>query len=128
MSRVILFGTFDLLHPGHEFVFNEAAKLGTVTVIVARDTSVERIKKRKPMETEVIRAENIRKKFPAFTVELGSSTDFFEPILKHKPDLILLGYDQKLPPGIAEEMLPAPVLRLPGYKPEVFKSSLMKGR
>ena len=44
----MIFGTFDLLHPGHFFVLEEAAKRGDVTVVVARDSTVKRIKNRPP--------------------------------------------------------------------------------
>ena len=36
-KKVLIAGTFDILHPGHTFLINEAAKLGDVYVIVATD-------------------------------------------------------------------------------------------
>lgn len=122
----MIFGTFDLLHPGHEFVIAEATKRGDVTAIVARDSNVERIKGRFPIETEEQRMDAIRNKFPDVSVVLGDASDFLVPVRTAKPDLILLGYDQKLPPGVDESMLGCPIERLPAYEPERFKSSLKR--
>lgn len=122
----MIFGTFDLLHPGHEFVLKEAMKRGDVTVIVARDANVQRIKNRSPAETEQQRVDAIRKKFPTVSVALGDASDFLVPVRSVKPDLILLGYDQKLPPGVDEVSLECHIERLPAHEPERFKSSLRR--
>ena len=121
--KVLIFGTFDHFHPGHIFVLTEAMKRGDVIVIVARDVNVERIKGRLPSESETGRAQTIKKLFPAVTVLLGDPKDFLAPVRSVQPDLILLGYDQQLPPGVTEADFPCPVERLAAYKPEQFKSS-----
>lgn len=121
--RVLIFGTFDHLHRGHEYVITEAMKRGDVTVIVARDKNVKRIKKRLPSQSESERAQSLRMAFPAVIVLLGDPSDFLAPVRSFRPDLIMLGYDQKLPPGVMENNLPCRIERLPAYKPEEFKSS-----
>lgn len=127
MARVLVFGTFDLLHPGHRFVLSEAAKRGDLSVVVARDATVARIKKLKPHHPEEERAAMIREAFPAADVRLGSDgSDFLAPVRDIQPDLILLGYDQHLPPGVTEADLPCPVERLPAVEPEKWKSSLLR--
>jgi FAD synthetase len=123
--RVLVFGTFDHLHPGHHFVISEARKRGSTIVIVARDANVERIKGHLPEQSETERVAAIKKAFPKANVLLGDSTDFLRP-LRLQPDLILLGYDQKLPPGVTEADFPCPVERLPAFHPEQFKSSFMR--
>jgi FAD synthetase len=125
--RVLLFGTFDHLHPGHEFVIREAMRRGDVTVIVARDRNVQRIKKRKSEQSEQQRLQFLRDAFPSITAMLGDSDDFLAPVRNIEADLILLGYDQALPPGITEGDLGCPVERLPAYRPEEFKSSKRRG-
>lgn len=123
----MIFGTFDLLHPGHLFVLEEATKLGSVTVIVARSKNVERMKGKKPSQSEQKRMEAIQTSFPFATVFLGDDTDFLAPVRAIHPDLILLGYDQRLPPGVSEDDLrPAIIRRLPAFRPERFKTSLIK--
>lgn len=122
----MVFGTFDLLHPGHRFLIEEALRLGSVTVIVARASNVERIKGRPPRENDETRVAALKEAFPDVTVLLGDEEDFLRPLRELKPDLLLFGYDQKLPPGVSESDLPCPVLRAPAFRPEVFKTSLMK--
>ncbi|MDB4978891.1 MAG: cytidyltransferase [Candidatus Peribacteria bacterium] len=124
--NVLVFGTFDHLHPGHLFLLNEAAKRGDLYVVVARDANVERFKGKKSDQPEDERVAAIQSKFPSATVLLGDADDFLAPVRSVKPDLILLGYDQKLPPGVSEENLMVPVERLPAFKPDVHKSSLRR--
>ena len=122
----MVFGTFDHFHEGHRFLIREALKLGQVTVVVARTENVERIKGQKPDHTDAERTKEVQDAFPDVTVMLGNGTDFLEPLRIVKPDLLLFGYDQKLPPGVTETDLPCKVARAPAFKPELFKSSLMK--
>lgn len=123
-----MFGTFDRLHPGHLFILKEGSARGDLHVVVARDATVERIKKRKPVDTQGERKAAIERAFPNATVMLGDDGgDYLKPVRDVQPDLILLGYDQRLPPGITDSDLPCPVERLPALEPEKYKSSLMRG-
>jgi FAD synthetase len=125
-KKILIFGTFDHFHPGHEFVLLEAEKRGDVFVVVARDRNVTRIKGITTDHTEDERVDSVRKAFPNVQVRLGDPEDFLQPVREIKPDLILLGYDQKLPPGVSEEDLPCPVERLSAHKPEEYKSSIVR--
>ncbi len=127
-NKILLFGTFDHLHPGHVFVFQEAMKRGSVTVVVARDANVQKIKGHLPEQSETERMRAIQNFFPNITPVLGDPDDFLEPVRSVHPDLILLGYDQKLPPGVTEKDLPCPVERLGSHQPEEFKSSKRRGK
>lgn len=126
--RILLFGTFDHLHPGHHFVFQEALKRGDVWAVVARDRNVKRIKGRESLQSEQERMDAIRLAFPQVHPILGDSNDFLAPVRLVQPELILLGYDQQLPPGVVERDFPCPVERLPAFKPEKWKSSLLRDR
>ena len=122
--RVLLFGTFDRLHPGHRFILSEAQKRGDLTIIVARNETVRRRKGRFPVQVEEARRAAVQRAVPSARVLLGDSDDYLRPVREHAPDLILLGYDQMLPPGVHPEDLPCPVERLPAFHPELYKSSL----
>ena len=122
----MVFGTFDLLHPGHRFLLEEALAQGRVTAVVARSSNVKRIKGRAPDQTDSERVAAIQNAYPDITVVLGSDNDFLEPVRNLKPDLLLFGYDQRLPPGVAETDLPCPVERAEAFRPDEFKSSLMR--
>ena len=124
--RVLVFGTFDHLHPGHRFVIREALKKGETHVVVARDSNVQKIKGKPPEQQEKGRVAAIRQAFPEAHVILGDAEDFLAPVRKIRPDLILLGYDQELPPGVALSDLPCKTERLPAFEPEKWKSSLRR--
>lgn len=126
--RVLMFGTFDHLHPGHEFVLNEGLKRGELHVVVARDETVERIKGHRPEQSQQLRMQAISDRFPRAVVILGDTADYRKPVWALEPDLILLGYDQKLPPGVEPKDLPCPLERLEAFEPENYKSSLKRGK
>lgn len=127
--KVLMFGTFDHLHPGHLFILKEGSGRGELHVVVARDATVERIKNKRPDYSQDERKAAIEKALPDARVMLGSEDgDYLRPVREVRPDLILLGYDQRLPPGIADSDLPCPVERLPALEPEKYKSSLMSKR
>lgn len=124
--KVLVFGTFDLLHPGHRFLFAEASKRGALTIVVARDRNVQRIKGRFPVQDEDERMSRVRAAAPEASVVLGDAHDFLVPVKAIDPDLILLGYDQRLPPGLTEADLPWETERLPAFEPERYKSSILR--
>lgn len=124
--KVLVFGTFDLLHQGHRFVLTEAAKRGKLTVVVARDRNVRSIKGRYPVHDEEERASLVRGVVPAADVVLGDADDFLAPVRALDPDLILLGYDQDFPPGVTQKDLPCEVERLPAFHPETYKTSIIR--
>ncbi len=88
-------GTFDLIHSGHLFTFQQAKYLGDVlVVVVATDKTVEKMKNHPPANTQKERAEVISHIKEVDAVVLGSEKDFIEPLDLIKPDIIALGYDQ----------------------------------
>lgn len=122
--RVLLFGTFDRLHPGHRFLLAEAAKRGELTIVIARDVTVQHLKSKLPVQPEQERMAAVHSLMPSAQVVLGDTDDYLRPVRENIPDLILLGYDQTLPDGVRMEDLPCPVERLPAFHPERYKSSL----
>jgi FAD synthetase len=94
--RILVTGSFDILHPGHIFIINEAAKLGEVYVIVARDSTIFRIKKNSPIVPENQRLEVVQSIKNVLEAHLGNEDKpFLEKALSLKPDIILLGPNQK---------------------------------
>jgi FAD synthetase len=124
--KVLTFGTFDHLHPGHLAYLEEANVRGDLFVIVARDVHVEEIKGTAPDESEEDRIAALQEAFPEAEVILGDAEDYLEPVRKISPDLIVLGYDQRLPPGVSEEDLQCKTLRAAPLNPEIHKSSIMR--
>ncbi len=125
--KVLVHGTFDHLHPGHEYLLREAGTRGELWVVVARDTTVETIKGHRPDQTESERKQAIEAAFPHAHVVLGHDSDYLTPLRAIEPDLVILGYDQHLPPGVEESDFPCAVERLDAFHPKQFKSSLRGG-
>ncbi|WP_017981043.1 adenylyltransferase/cytidyltransferase family protein [Methanocaldococcus villosus] len=127
---VVAAGTFDLLHPGHYEFLKFAKSLGDeLIVIVARDKTVEKIKGRKPIIPEEQRREMVEALKPVDRAILGSLDNKLEPILKIKPNIIVLGPDQKTfdEEELKEELkkygLDVKVVRYNEYKKCPFHSS-----
>lgn len=91
----MVFGTFDGLHAGHRNFFSQAAKLGDVTAVVARDASVKKIKGKLPHYRERSRLATVARETKVRKAMLGDKQDFFKIITKNPPDIIALGFDQK---------------------------------
>lgn len=124
--KVLVFGTFDHLHPGHHFLLEKANERGDLHVVIARDQNVQHIKGFLPDHSEQERCNAVQEGFPDAHVILGNETDYLAPIRRIEPDLILLGYDQKLPPEIEEGDLGCTVERLEAFEPERYKSSFLR--
>ena len=123
----MVFGTFDCLHPGHQFVLLEASKKSkNLVVVIARDTTVQKIKGKRPRVPEQQRQKLVQTLLPQARVVLGDIDNVLVPVRLYAPRRILLGYDQQLPPGITLEDLQCPIERLPAFYPDRYKSSLMK--
>lgn len=125
MKKVLVFGTFDILHPGHEHFLMEAKRYGdALTAVVARDTTVEKLKGREPLFTENVRILNLERMGIADAVRFGYEDDKMQIIREENPSIICLGYDQKM---FVEEMkmtFPAiEIKKLAPHEPEQYKSS-----
>ena len=132
MKKVLAFGSFDLLHDGHKYFLKEAKKLGDkLIVVVARDDTIRDFKKVDPMYPEEERIMHVKKLEVADEVILGYKGDKWKVIETVKPNVIALGYDQDsytdgLEKGMKERGLNVKIVRLGSYKPEKYKSSLLK--
>ena len=98
-TLVLASGVFDLLHLGHVRFLEEAKKAGgkdaKLIVIIARDSTVEKTKGRKPIMSEDQRRALVESLKVVDEAVLGyESLDIGEVIEKIKPDVIALGYDQ----------------------------------
>ncbi len=124
MRKVMIFGTFDILHKGHLNFFEQAKNYGDYLIIViARDKTVKKIKGKLPKNNEKKRLKAVRK-YADKTV-LGYIRDKYKVIKKFKPDLICLGYDQEASLKDLRKFN-IPIKRLKAHKPHKYKSSKLK--
>ncbi len=133
MKKVLVFGVFDKLHPGHLHFLEQARALGEgLVVVVARDSIVMRLKKKIPLHSEMARIKALNMVQNVSRALLGDAElGTYHVLREEKPDLIALGYDQKnLRLDLEEKMergfLPKiPLVYLDPHQPEIYKSSLM---
>lgn len=131
MKKILTFGTFDVLHPGHLNLFREAKRLGDhLTVVVARDRTVEAVKGRLPKMDEKERLKRVLKILEVDEAILGNKDDKYSIIEDIKPDMICLGYDQvsftdRLEKELEKRGIKAEIIRLKPYKEHIYKSSIL---
>ena len=151
MKKVMVFGTFDIFHPGHDNFLKQARKCGDyLIVVVARDETVLAVKGRRPLNDESFRIKKIRESGLADEVVPGRSLDKksplsnpplkegkgssrqYEIIKKFRPDVICLGYDQKFFVDGLEDKLEefglggTEIIRLKPFKTDIYKSSKLR--
>ncbi len=129
-KKILLFGTFDGLHPGHLYFIKEAKKLGDVFISVSSDTNVIQLKGKKPIYSEKIRKKEIEKLCVAKKVFIGEKQiESWNVLQKLKPDIIALGYDQK---ALYTSLRPLTktygfkIKKIKSYMPKKFHSSIIK--
>ncbi|MBM3206008.1 MAG: FAD synthase [Candidatus Staskawiczbacteria bacterium] len=132
MIKVLVFGTFDGLHEGHKDFLRQAKEQGEyLVVVVGRDSTVERIKKKLPKFNENQRLEVIQEtKYVDFARLGNEGVPVYKIIKEIMPDVICLGYDQthfteKLEEEIKAMGLDIKIIRLKSFEPEKYKSSLL---
>ena len=131
-TRIMAFGTFDMIHPGHEDLFRQARALADdphLIVSVARDDVAERIKGFRPRTVEHSRRAQLAGHPLIDEAVLGQAQGYLEHILEARPDIIALGYDQQgefvqhLADDLKAAGLDVAIVRLQAFGPETYKTS-----
>ncbi len=136
-KKVMAFGSFDFLHPGHVHYLTRASKLGSyLIVVVARDSSIKAIKGKHPLFGQKERAHLVGSLKMVDKAIVGNrlrkSDDMYKIIKQHRPDVIVFGYDQRvdLPKvrlWLSENRMKAKVVRIKSsLNPKLYKSSRIK--
>jgi len=104
--RVVVAGSFDIVHPGHIEFLRWASNLGNkLFVIVARDSTYRRLRGIEPAMNEVDRLRVVSSIKYVYDAVLGSEHDFLEPLERLKPHIVALGPDQRIDEKDLEEEL-----------------------
>ncbi len=137
MTRIMVFGTFDMIHAGHEDFFRQARSLALdpfLIVSVARDSAVKRIKGVSPRNRENERLAIIAANPLVDKAVLGDEVGYISHIRANAPQIIALGYDQdgeyveRLEEDLRKAGLTVRVERMEPYNPEEYKTSKLFGR
>lgn len=139
----MIFGTFDMIHKGHENFFQQARTLASsehgrgvdepyLIVSVARDAVAKRFRGAFPIHSEEERRRALESHPLVDKVLLGDEEGYMNHIIAIAPDIIALGYDQKgefvehLREDLKKAGLETRVVRLKAFQPEVFKTSKLR--
>ncbi len=132
MKKVLVTGTYDILHDGHRNFFQQAKRHGDhLTVVISRDKTVKEIKGEEPWNSEEERRRRVEECELVDEAVLGYEGDKYRIVEEVNPDVICLGYDQKaftkdLKEKLRNRGLDVEVKRMEAYKPEKYKSSKIK--
>jgi len=130
--KVLAFGTFDILHKGHEYYVQKAKEHGDhLTVVVARDDTVAMVKGSRPKNDQETRRARVESLEHVDVAIIGYKGDKYAVIEEVAPDIICLGYDQhafteRLVETLATRGLHPTIVRIDGFQPEKFKSSKLR--
>jgi len=132
MTKVMVFGTFSILHPGHMNLFRQAKQYGDeLVVVLARSKNVEQYKQYKPLSAQERKNELLRIPYVTKVVFGTIDGDKMQVVRDEQPDVICLGYDQtffidELKRMIRKEHLDIKLIRLKPYHPQRYKSSFFR--
>ena len=133
MKRVLVFGTFDILHPGHVSLFRQARRRGDVLIAaVARDVFVAAFKQRPPRHDEGRRKAALEASGLVDEVYLGDRRPGSYAILRRaRPEVVCFGHDQHLLEADLKAWLgrhgrTLELHRLRAYRPDIYKSSKLE--
>ena len=136
MTKIMIFGTFDMIHPGHEDLFRQARELGAkpyLIVSIARDSVAVRYKKNALHNNEDARLKALHAHPLVDEAVLGDEVGYVAHIVDAAPGIIALGYDQEgeyvenLEKELTVVGLRPRIVRLAAYKPEIYKTSKLRG-
>lgn len=136
MTRVMIFGTFDMIHEGHRAFIRQARALAADTYLIvslARDSAAARVKGVRPRMPESERLAQMRASGLCDEAILGDEEGYMPHIAAIRPDIIALGYDQSgeyvetLEADLHAAGIAARVVRLDPHEPDVYKTSKLLG-
>jgi cytidyltransferase-like protein len=130
----MVFGTFDGLHRGHLNFFRQARSLRRfpfLIVSIARDKNILKIKGRHPFLNERARLLLVKKCKLVDKVVLSGVSNHIPHIIKERPGVIALGYDQKdyvknLKKDLKNKGLIVKLARLKPFRAKIYKNHLLK--
>jgi FAD synthetase len=138
--RVFVGGTFDGLHLGHVYLLEFARRRGLalarrsgregvhVSVVIARDESVRRLKGRAPHHTQEERRRLVASLRLVDAAFVGARANFIRSVRRVNPDLIVLGYDQSAgwEDTLRQAGIHARIARCPAYRSRHLKTSVLR--
>jgi len=97
-QKVLIFGVFDMLHPGHIYFIDQAIVLGQeLHINLATDEYVRQYKNKNPINSYEQRKQALEHMYNQVFVHKGDiDMGQWSVVKKINPDIIAIGYDQSL--------------------------------
>ncbi len=132
MTTGLIFGAFDGLHDGHRAMLTEArTHAKRIVIVLPSDTAILDLKGKKARLSWKDRAKALWQSELVDDVVRGDEIlGTYTAIDLVKPDIILIGYDQKeladdLAAYLKSDGSNIPLVTLSAFKPDRYKSSLL---
>ena len=129
---VLVFGVFDLFHPGHEYFLRQARRQGDrLVAVVTRDERVEQEKGRRPARTLAARLADVRQFGCVDRALPGDRVGEWGLVRRLRPAVICVGHDQRTdhPKFLAQlaGLTPPPqIVRLPAFKRDQYSTTRLR--
>ncbi len=130
MKKVLVFGTFDVIHPGHVSFLKQARACGDYLIAsVARDRFANEVKGRNPVHSEAERLSYIVSSGLVDEAFISDEvTGTYSLVLTQSPDVVCFGHDQNalrenFTRWLDRQDQTIETVTLKPFKPHKFKSS-----
>ncbi|MFH1047708.1 MAG: adenylyltransferase/cytidyltransferase family protein [Patescibacteria group bacterium] len=131
-KTVLVFGVFDLLHPGHVYFLKSAKSHGDRLVVVAtRDERAEQEKGRRPINSLSVRLTALENLSCVDQALSGDEVGQWTMIQRINPDIICVGHDQdsRQPKIIAQlnglQKIPK-IIKLSAFQREQYSTTRLR--
>ncbi len=135
MKSVLIFGTFDVIHPGHKFYSQQSGLYGDELIaIIARDEFVKKTKRRSTIHCESDRMDHIIESGLVDKAYLSDPvTGSYKVVSKLKPDVICFGHDQtklleSFKAWVSKEKLNIEIVIIEPFKRDQYSSTIRNKR
>lgn len=131
-KNVLVWGAFDLLHKGHIAFLRKSSQFGNLHVIIIPDWIIIQNKKRKPIETAIIRKLKIQQLSIVKKAYIDCIENGLTCLDDFNPEIICFGYDQDklwekiLLSQLKKRNLSPKIIRLKKYAQGVHTKNLLK--
>ncbi len=123
-KKVLIFGKFDIIHPGHIVFIQEAKELGQVTVVLEPDQAIYNLNGYETFYKESVRKKQLEKL--GLKVLLRRQESGKAILASLKPDLVYLSEDQEFLKKLFADLGFRQIKIRPLFEPQFFKSSKLR--
>jgi cytidyltransferase-like protein len=127
-KTVLIFGVFDMLHPGHVYFIDQATSLGVdLHINLATDEYVKKYKNKNTVHGYEERKKTIQHFYPKAFIHKGDvNMGDWSIFKKINPDIVALGYDQNMlkkaliESGFVDSL---ELVDIPSFNPEIYSTT-----